>query len=82
MKNERKRLKYESVSKAERKQRKTQLDALGKPKKPTTAYLLFRAEHNTPGASVASIAAKWKNLSESEKAKYINQANGLREKYL
>lgn len=81
IKNERKRLKYQQISNVEKQQRKEQLAGLGKPKKPSTAYLLFRCEHNAAGATVANIATKWAKLTDGDKQKYIQKANELREKY-
>lgn len=57
------------------------LHDLGKPKMPISGYSLFVAEYFKRGENIASIAMKWSSLSESEKEKYNERVNQLRNDY-
>lgn len=80
VKNERKRSIYNDIAKKERIERRNTMASLGRPKKPCTAYLLFRLKL-VATESTAEIAAKWAKLPESEKSVYLKKAVELREKY-
>lgn len=81
IKNERKRLQYAEIAKKKQIERRNTMASLGKPKKPMTAYLLFRNELNGAGQTTAAIAEKWAKLSENEKNVYIKKVAELRAKY-
>lgn len=53
------------------------------PKRPATAFFLFREKERVKGNPMGSkeAAAKWKDLPENEKQKYIEEYQEGREKF-
>lgn len=66
----------------EKKNRKNELLDEGKPKKPSSAYLLFAtAKSKNTHKKSSDLKVEWENLSENEKLAYKQQAQKLRDVY-
>ena len=54
-----------------------------KPKRPATAFFLFREKERTKGNAMGSKEAgeKWNNLSEEERQKYFDEYKEGRERF-
>ncbi|XP_065219730.1 uncharacterized protein LOC135845191 [Planococcus citri] len=72
----------------QRRQLKKDFKEANKPKRPLNAYMLFAQKRRTeigPVANVAEFTVKiggeWKNLSEQERNKYVDESKKLLKKY-
>lgn len=82
IKDERIRLKEVEEERAKKSELKSRLKELGKPKRPTTAFLLFYADESKKSkTNVQSIKTKYSALSESQKTAYKQKAAALLEEY-
>lgn len=69
-----------------KKEKKKELERLGKPKMPDNCFLIFAREQHDPSDPrwkdfFVHAASKWKALSENEKNRYKNHGRVLSEKY-
>lgn len=82
IKDERIRLKEVEEERAKKLELKNRLKELGKPKRPTTAFLLFYADESKKSkTNVQAIKTKYETLNESQKAVYKQKAAALLEEY-
>lgn len=82
IKDERIRLKELKEERVKKQELRAQLKELGKPKRPTSAFLLFYAEEATKGkVNVKSVKTKYDTLTESQKNAYKQKANAALDEY-
>lgn len=82
IKNERIRIKEVDEERAKKSELKSHLKELGKPKRPTNAFLLYYADESKKSkTNVQTIKTKYGALSESQKAAYKQKAAALLEEY-
>lgn len=82
IKAERKEQKDNRAQAAEKKTLKSELRSLGKPKKPSSAYLLFAVEkRQNTNMKPAEFANDWDRLNDDQKQAYKQKAQKLRDAY-
>lgn len=77
-------LKKSEAAKREKKKQTAVAEALGKPKHPLSAYLLFVKDlrsRSPAKLSLTEVAAKWQALSDEERKVYTDKADKSAEKY-
>lgn len=82
IKNERKSLKESREIAAEKKELKNEKVSLGKPKKPTNAYILFvmpKCKENN--LKPKDLKDEWRQMNDGQKQIYKQQAQALRDVY-
>lgn len=80
IKTERKELRESREQAAEKKILKDEKTALGKPKSPSSAYLLFAIAKNS-SLKPSALSDEWNKLSEDQKQIYKQQAQKARDAY-
>lgn len=84
LKNELTSLKAKEKVERTKEELKLVAQALGKPKQPFSAYILFSIDYREKSSSKvtsAEIAVKWKALSDAERNVYTEKAATSMEKY-
>lgn len=80
IKTERKELKESREQAAEKKILKDEKTLLGKPKAPTSAFLLFAIAKNS-SLKASALKDEWNALSEDQKKIYKQQSQTIRDAY-
>lgn len=82
IKDEQIRLKELKADRASKQELKARLNELGKPKRPSSAFLLFLSDELAKGkANPQSVKAKYNALDESQKNVYKQKSNALMAEY-
>lgn len=84
LKEERKRLADHSKLLEQKRERKSQNEALGKPKAPLSSYVLFyqeAANKSSKPLTAVDVKQLWHNLPDSQKKPYIEKSNALRDTF-